>query len=766
MNKICSEAHTCQIFVLTLKRSQCMYCEAIMKFENGVLLEVGKSDIIGGAFTMPKGVLSIDPGAFDNCGPIDLIVVYSDLDENKRKKEFDRIKLLLPEKFKEMLEIHEPMNIQSLLDLGNIAREASPKKIASSQDETLLFFRNNLQKLMQPFRMGEFKDAFENKNISKLKELLNNSSTSPLCKIMLRNLGIIENAIEAVKRSNIEEAKKGLLIADLYTLITAEVLGRLYYFPPYKNKENIEFSPFNAVVCLIATNNYTLNEKPVITTNSNGIEINHYDELFKLDDPYQFVSAISKCIDYGFTGIVKNSNTTLQARIETSSPFIKEILEINDLIPNHPVSQKVKNIIATYGSIKDAPTRRAQFIEDRLSREFLCETDEESNKNHGNYHKKEEKMKINDSDITVITYSPYPFNLKNKPSLYYALQDTVISYQKGDDKVEISIPAAASDEGNRTRVITVSVNNKPFLIEQDVKDILDMNKTFDIPDINLLVNIVNTSFPSKNNPIAITPFVCSNQANTFDKTAELYMKEHKPEEVIKPFIHEMIKLKNHPTTRELLIPHLTIGGPHHWNLCLLIIDKDNNSRLLYIEEGNLDELTFQRYYLKDYVALQKTINTILKETGYKEIEKIEYCQSRQFSHEGCGIALSLNMENILKGIYPTVIYDTNMSTYPDEQARKQNSDRVTIVQDAVRRVDLAFKILARNNIVAQKSKDSESPDDFKKFEKNYKLVCSAIGTHPIALKSKARELFFETETEKKQDTNNTIPIPKITGPAK
>lgn len=122
--------------------------------------------------------------------------------------------------------------------------------------------------------------------------------------------------------------------------------------------------------------------------------------------------------------------------------------------------------------------------------------------------------------------------------------------------------------------------------------------------------------------------------------------------VLLPYVQEMCSLNNSSVVRQLLIPVATKGGPHHWNLCMLFIDENNIPSLYYIESENLlvsfDYYTYM-YYMEDYkMHILPEVNALLAKFHYPAIDKVNFCQAKQFSQEGCGIAMSLNMQKFWK----------------------------------------------------------------------------------------------------------------------
>lgn len=122
-----------------------------------------------------------------------------------------------------------------------------------------------------------------------------------------------------------------------------------------------------------------------------------------------------------------------------------------------------------------------------------------------------------DTEITTLSYYPIPWDSSlERPLDYYEKQSKIITYYKDDvdldnnpvcKRIEIEIPTVEEGE-NRHRTIKVKVDGK-LVVFQD-NSILDMDETFNIRDVNLLIHMVLNNFHSKSNSThlqTITPFI-------------------------------------------------------------------------------------------------------------------------------------------------------------------------------------------------------------------------------------------------------------------
>lgn len=316
-----------------------------------------------------------------------------------------------------------------------------------------------------------------------------------------------------------------------------------------------------------------------------------------------------------------------------------------------------------------------------------------------------------DTEITTLSYYPIPWDSSSeRPLDYYEKQSKIITYYKEDidldgdpfsKRIEIEIPEVEEGE-NRHRRIKVKVDGNPIIFQDN--NILDMDETFNIRDVNLLMHMVLNNFHPKSNSTClqtITPFIHL-PGTGGDGDYEFNQKNNGDvSKVLLPYVQEMCSLNNSSVVRQLLIPVATKGGLHHWNLCMLFIDENNIPSLYYIESENLlvsfDYYTYM-YYMEDYkMHIFPQVNELLAKFHYPAIDKVNFCQAKQFSQEGCGIAMGLNMQKILEENYPQVIChsSTQRKEVPSRAEIRRLSSNVSIEEDALMRVELAFKIQAR-----------------------------------------------------------------------
>ncbi|HAU2049111.1 TPA: hypothetical protein JBK32_14435, partial [Legionella pneumophila] len=122
-----------------------------------------------------------------------------------------------------------------------------------------------------------------------------------------------------------------------------------------------------------------------------------------------------------------------------------------------------------------------------------------------------------DTEITTLSYYPIPWDSSSeRPLDYYEKQSKIITYYKEDidldgdpfsKRIEIEIPEVEEGE-NRHRRIKVKVDGNPIIFQDN--NILDMDETFNIRDVNLLMHMVLNNFHPKSNSTClqtITPFI-------------------------------------------------------------------------------------------------------------------------------------------------------------------------------------------------------------------------------------------------------------------
>lgn len=385
-----------------------------------------------------------------------------------------------------------------------------------------------------------------------------------------------------------------------------------------------------------------------------------------------------------------------------------------------------------------------------------------------------EKKEINGYVVEITTSSlyPIPWNaalMEERPADYYEQQSKKIRYFKEDvdhhhkpirHTIDIEIPAV-DWELNRKRLINVKVDGIPITFLNN--SILNMNHTFNIHDVNLLMQIAYNNTHLHSNPTllqTVTPFIYLPEVNN-DRDYEYNRKHSAINKIIFPYLQEMSRLDGDAVTREILIPVITKGAPHHWNLCVLTIDKNNIPSLTYVESGNLFKYSgLQTYadYMSDYqYYILPQINGLLMKLQYPMIDKVKLCQGKQFSEEGCGIAMSLNVQKILAEKYPPVILNSSMSysQFPNRQIISKLSSGVSIEEDAIMRTELALKIHLRESLIAEKNVEN-------KEVKIKSLSCNEILNHPHTLAIKAKEAFTFFKSVNENDHKESLPPLKRT----
>ncbi|HFN0434984.1 hypothetical protein SC867_13530 [Legionella pneumophila serogroup 2] len=111
-----------------------------------------------------------------------------------------------------------------------------------------------------------------------------------------------------------------------------------------------------------------------------------------------------------------------------------------------------------------------------------------------------------DTEITTLSYYLIPrHSSSERPFDYYEKQSKIITYYKDDvdpdnnpvcKRIEIEIPTVEEGE-NRHRRIKVKFDGNHIIFQDN--NILDMDETFNIRDVNLLIHMVLNNFHPKSN---------------------------------------------------------------------------------------------------------------------------------------------------------------------------------------------------------------------------------------------------------------------------
>lgn len=312
---------------------------------------------------------------------------------------------------------------------------------------------------------------------------------------------------------------------------------------------------------------------------------------------------------------------------------------------------------------------------------------------------------------------------------------------------------------NRIRKLQVLVNDDPYAFAGSSKDVLDMYLTFDIPEMDKLMNLAQANAnPQAHIFRACTPFYMSDDIYILpDKKRDerhpdgwVYKTNGTIKDLVLPYI-KAIKKSAPGVRKEIYIPVNLRGAPHHWQLCALTFDEHNQVSVTCIETDKYG-ITSEDHFsscLKMY--LQKIIpgiNDALRECDFNPVSEdhLYFDGYKQFSKRGCGITVSLIVEKLLAGKLNLngVPMAAGLEQHLVHKNRKvltskitqRDYERMSIEEDALMRVQLAFKLTAHDRYVQQ----SESTVD---VANKYQLeaVLRELRAHPHTLSCKANEAF-------------------------
>ncbi|KTC68099.1 coiled-coil protein [Legionella birminghamensis] len=372
------------------------------------------------------------------------------------------------------------------------------------------------------------------------------------------------------------------------------------------------------------------------------------------------------------------------------------------------------------------------------------------------------KEVINGLPATITKTSIYPIpwtgNKTDRPKDYFEQIETRIQYKENERDIEIIIPKVSTAAENRTRKLSVKVDGKDYPFNKEGAAVLDMAQTFDLPEMDKLLGLVNTSVaPPENDSTlrASLPFFYIPDANyelpeekarlIGSGDGELLRTHGDIEKLVLPYLNAM---KYHPGQRkEVYIPVVTLGIPHHWNVCILTIDEANKPSLTYLEStANPTSELYLNFYKHNILP---GVNHALKKNGYETIDENDIIidASKQFSQDGCGIAASLNIQNLLNGSLKV----NGTSAGPTEDKR------ITMEEDAVRRVQLGIKLTRHGEFIAQwrdAFPEHQEMNDATRYKQEG--VLRELTTHPLILKQKAKETFPDVAADAKLEIDLEI----------
>lgn len=367
------------------------------------------------------------------------------------------------------------------------------------------------------------------------------------------------------------------------------------------------------------------------------------------------------------------------------------------------------------------------------------------------YHAAKTEL-IHGIEVFIEQRSPYPIpwsgSKESRPADYYSTMATTLTYDNNGTQVSIDVPAVPVKE-NRRREIQVKVNGVLYPFNQAGLDILDMNKTFDIVEMEKLLRIAHHCSDSEDGILrACTPFfympeakyTASDDIKSINRTGWVQETNGSLKKLILPYL-DALKKSVPGKRKELYIPVVTYGAPHHWNLCLLSFDEQDIPSLTYVEpSGNMVHAGMLQQYVDFYKrAVLPDINAALAQYGYPTIRIDDMLIDivKQFSEEGCGIALSTLIEKGYKGTGVRFADCIDYSKrYPKTavQFKEKQFSYTTLEEDMLRRVQLAFSLSAHDDYIAQSQSVVE-----KKERRIFEAVLRELKTHPHSLAVKAKE---------------------------
>lgn len=366
----------------------------------------------------------------------------------------------------------------------------------------------------------------------------------------------------------------------------------------------------------------------------------------------------------------------------------------------------------------------------------------------------------------------------DRPKYYYEEIATKITYDQNGSTITILIPAVGpvycpegdyfifNPQANRIRKIQVLVNGEHYAFEGPSKDILDMEQTFDAIEMGRVLNIEPVDARAQDTVFrACAPSLYMSEVNYTlpEKKRDernpdgwIYKTNGTIKNLVLPYI-KAIKNSIPGVRKEIYIPVNIFGSPHHWQLCVLTFDERNQVSVTCIETdkyGMSSEGYFsscQEMYLQRIIP---GINEALVECHFNPVtdEHLYFDGYKQFSKGGCGITVSLIVEKLLAGKLKIdgVPMTAGLEQHPVYKHYKVLTSKITqrayermgIEEDALMRVQLAFKLTAHDHYVQQ----SESTVD---VQNQYQLeaVLRELRTHPHTLSSKANEAFHVRESK-------------------
>lgn len=300
-------------------------------------------------------------------------------------------------------------------------------------------------------------------------------------------------------------------------------------------------------------------------------------------------------------------------------------------------------------------------------------------KEHSLLNNNEISCKDNDKDISYLKD-----NKGKKTDEYYRQRTTEIGY---NNNIKIVVNPDKENKG-REENIEVYVNSEKYKFNShSARHILSMNQSFhDFADqaLESLSNIINKNNSKESSTIILSKYI------EYKESLSNTEQNDNASRILKSFISE---IKNeYINVKKIIVP---IRQGKHWlTVVINFNDTVDKATVNVINSTNQIQIMSLQSIKGEYREfLIPIIERSLNDLGITLDSDFGFSQYLQYGNMGCGITMSLFIEDLLKDKFKLSEDEIFLeSDYSNGNLIKDKSGRSSLVLEAIRRVQLAFEI--------------------------------------------------------------------------
>jgi hypothetical protein len=261
----------------------------------------------------------------------------------------------------------------------------------------------------------------------------------------------------------------------------------------------------------------------------------------------------------------------------------------------------------------------------------------------------EKNTQIDGKDVYIQQLSPYKMPWDKLPVLeggdgprprdYYDKIETILTF---DDAIHGQLSAIIKGKSRAEQIQVFKNWVKLDLTSQEL--LLNMNRTFILPIMYDLVELIQNAPRSIEKKLYITPYT-----EVFHKHNDNVAAEETMRNVLAPYLAGIVSSNESGRIIMPIVVRADISAHgHHWYICVLDIDEAAQPTITIVDSirksKNYDQLDD---IMELYDSPLAVINNELQRINLSGVErnKVNYCEVLQYGDMGCGISASMTAEN-------------------------------------------------------------------------------------------------------------------------